>query len=100
MKKQYTSEFKTKVVREILREQKTINQLAAEYGVPPKLLYDWRATALDGLPALFSGRDQQEQRAKERTYQATIEQLYTEIGKLSTQLAWVKKKAGHLVDED
>lgn len=35
MKKQYTPEFKTKVVREILRERKPLNQLAAEYGVCP-----------------------------------------------------------------
>ncbi|MFB5192894.1 transposase [Alicyclobacillus fastidiosus] len=35
MKKQYTPEFKAQVVKEILKEKKTMTQIAAEYGVSP-----------------------------------------------------------------
>ena len=35
MRKQYTSAFKDKVVRELLKEEKTLAQIAAEYEVHP-----------------------------------------------------------------
>ena len=33
IRKSYTVEFKTKVVREILREEKTLSQIASKYGI-------------------------------------------------------------------
>lgn len=53
-RKQYSAEFKAKVVKEMLREEKTVGQLAAEYGVHSNMLYRWRDQALVGLPSLFS----------------------------------------------
>jgi transposase-like protein len=32
-RKQYAAEFKAKIVKEILREEKTVSQLSAEYGI-------------------------------------------------------------------
>lgn len=34
MRKKYSSSFKAQIVLEILKEEKTISELAAEYGVP------------------------------------------------------------------
>jgi transposase-like protein len=99
MRKQHSPTFKAEVVREILREQKTIAQIASEYGVHPTLLYQWRDTALQALPTAFSDQSAKEQAAKEAAYQQLIDQLYREVGKLTTQLNWLKKKAGHLADE-
>ena len=52
-----------------------------------------------GLPSLFSRQAELDQAAKDAAHAQQIHELYAEIGKLSTQLAWLKKKAGHLVDE-
>jgi transposase-like protein len=41
-RKQYTADFKAKVVKEMLREEKTVGQLAAEYEVKSNMLYRWR----------------------------------------------------------
>ncbi len=38
-KKHYTAEFKAKVVIEILKEEKTVSQLSAEYGIHTSQLY-------------------------------------------------------------
>lgn len=39
--------------------------------------------------------------AKEKAKQdKLVEDLYSQVGKLTTQLNWLKKKAGHLADED
>lgn len=40
-RKQYSAEFKAKVVKEMLREEKTVGQLASEYGVHSTMLYSW-----------------------------------------------------------
>jgi len=90
MRKQYTAAFKTRVVQELLKEEKTLAQIAAEYEVHPTQLKSWRAVALEGLPSLFEKQDSTAELKRAREQQLT--ELYAEIGKLSTQVAWLKKK--------
>src|SRR5712691_5353594 len=59
-RKQYTADFKAKVVKEMLREEKTVGQLAAEYEVHSNMLYRWREQMVAGLPGLFSDQAAQE----------------------------------------
>ena len=91
MRKHHSPAFKAQVVRELLKEEKSISQLAAEYDVHPNQLYRWREVALTGLPRLFSGQSAQEQAAKAAAHAQHLEELSAEIGKLTTQLAWIKK---------
>ena len=53
MRKQYSATFKAQVVQEVLREDKTIAQIASTYGVHPTQIGEWKAAAQKGLPALF-----------------------------------------------
>ena len=92
MRNHHAPAFKAQVVRELLKEDKSISQLAAEYDVHPNQLYRWRDVALTGLPRLFSGQSAQEQAAKDAAHAQQLEELYAEIGKLTTQLNWIKKK--------
>ncbi len=92
-RKQYSAEFKAKVVKEMLREDKTVGQLAAEYGVHSNMLYRWRDQALAGLPGLFSDQAAHELAQKEAAWQEERDALYAEIGRLTTQLTWVEKKS-------
>src|SRR5260370_5613199 len=92
IRKQYTPTFKAQVVRELLKEDKTLAQLAAEQGVHPTQLIKWRATALEGLPSLFTRQDSTA--ALTADYEARLATLYEEIGRLSTQVAWLKRKSG------
>jgi len=91
-RKRYSAETKARAVLELLREEKSLTQVAAEYGVHPNQLRRWRQTAIEQLPALFAGdRAAQEQLAEQAALQ---EQLYAEIGRLTTQVNWLKKKSG------
>jgi putative transposase len=38
----YTAEFKTKVVLEILTEKETVNRIATKYNVSPVVLSRWK----------------------------------------------------------
>lgn len=89
MRKQYTSAFKAKVVQELFKEEKTMAQIAAEYEVHPTQLKEWRARTLEGLPGLF---EKQESTAQLRAaHEEQLTELSAEIGKLTTQVAWLKK---------
>ena len=99
MRKHYTAAFKAQLVREVLKQEKPLNQIATQHGVHRNLLTQWREQALAGLPSLFSRQAQLDQAARQAAHDQQVHQLYAEIGKLSTQLAWLKKKAGHLADE-
>ncbi len=92
MKKSYSAAFKAQIVRELLKEEKSVNQLAAEHGLHPNQLYRWREIALAGLPSLFARETAQEHAAKEAVHEQQLQELYAEIGKLTTQLTWLKKK--------
>jgi transposase-like protein len=92
MRQRYTPTFKAQVARELLKEEKTLAQVAAEHGIHPPQLVKWRATALQGLPSLFARQDSAA--ALKADYEARLASLYEEIGRLSTQVAWLKRKSG------
>jgi len=92
MRKHYTPIFKAAVVWELLQEDKTLAQLAAEHGVHPTQLIKWRAVALEGLPSLFTKQDSTA--ALTADYEARLAAVYEEIGRLSTQVAWLKRRSG------
>jgi AbrB family looped-hinge helix DNA binding protein len=65
-----------------------VAQLASEHGIHPTQLHKWRSIALEGLPALFS-RTGSTIRLKAR-YEEQLEDLYAQLGRVSTHLAWLK----------
>ena len=90
MRKQYSATFKAQVVQQMLREDKTFAQLASEHEVHVNQLRDWRRTALEGLPRLFEVRDATA--TLKATHEQQVTDLYAEIGRLTTELTWLKKK--------
>jgi putative transposase len=92
MRKQYTAAFKARVVQEMLKEEKTLAQIAAEFEVHATQLKHWRTLAVEGLPGLFEKQDSTAELKAAHEQQLT--ELYAEIGKLTTQVAWLKKKSG------
>lgn len=94
--KEYSANFKSEVVREILREEKSLSQISSQYKVHPTQLNRWKTIALKGMASLFEkGKEQAEEKREQEQKQA---ELYEEIGRLSTQLSWLKKKSGLRVE--
>jgi transposase len=91
-RKTYSAELKAQAVLELLREEKSLTQVASEYGVHPNQLRRWKQTALEQLPSLFTRDSAAEEQLAEQA--ALQEQLYAEIGRLTTQVNWLKKKSG------
>lgn len=88
-RKNYSSDLKARVALEAIRGQKTANEIAAEYGVHPTQIAQWKKQALDGLPDLFSTRRGEQAKSEE----ALINTLYQQIGQLKVQVDWLEKKS-------
>jgi transposase len=93
MRKQYSPTQKAKIVLEVLKEEKTITQIASEQGVHPSQLCRWRDKVVANLASIFVDPSEKST-DKSPEYEAELEKLYAEIGRLTTQLSWLKKKSG------
>jgi transposase-like protein len=91
-RRNFSSEFKAKVVLEVLREEETVSQIAAKHKIHHSILRQWKKTVTEGLPSLFA--DPRKKSAEEIDRESTISDLYKQVGLLSMQLEWLKKKCG------
>lgn len=89
----YSAERKAQIVLELLREERTFAQVAAEYGVHINMLRKWKAQAVERLPSVFSNENRAV-REFEAAHESEREALYAQIGRLTTQLAWLQKESG------
>jgi transposase len=92
IKKNHTNDYKAKVVLAALREDRTMSELASQYGVHPIRIGMWKKTAKSNLPRLFetgatlNGHDKEQK--------LLIEKLYGKIGEVEVENDWLKKKLG------
>lgn len=86
----YSAETKAKVALEAIKGQRTANEIAADYGVHPTQIAQWKKQALDALPQLFASKGAERSKADD----AFIAGLYQEIGQLKVELDWLQKKSG------
>ncbi|WPL17306.1 Transposase [Thiorhodovibrio winogradskyi] len=89
-RKTFTAEFKAKVGLEAVRGAKSITEIAREYDIHPMQVGRWKNAILEQACRLFECK-RGPKKAAERSDQ---EQLCNEIGRLQTELDWLKKKSG------
>jgi len=92
--KTYADEFKAKVVLETLREEQTVNEIASKRRVVPRSIHNWKRLFLENMHYVFHP-DKAAQIYKDRcrAQQEEIDELHRQIGELSAQLVWAKKKS-------
>lgn len=91
-RKKYTAEFKGKIVLELLKEELSLSQLASGYGIHPNLVSRWKTEFMEGLPRIFSKENVEAEKLK-KEYEKQTEELYAQLGKLTAQIEWLKKKS-------
>jgi transposase-like protein len=91
-RKQHTPAFKAQVALAALKGDRTVNELASQYGVHPTLIHTWKKQLLTGAEQVFTNGS--------RTIPADVEadkaELFEQIGRLKMELEWLKKKVGPL----
>jgi transposase-like protein len=91
-RKQHTAAFKAQIALAALKGDRTVNELASQYGVHPTLIHAWKKQLLTGAEQVFTNGS--------RTITADAEaekaELFEQIGRLKMELEWLKKKVGAL----
>jgi len=83
----YSPEFKAKVALAALKNDETLPELAARFGVHPTMISTWRRTLLEGASQIF---DKGHKLQKET--EAQVDVLYRQIGRLQVERDFLSKK--------
>jgi transposase len=72
-----------------VKGQKTLNELASEFGVHPVQITQWKRQLLEASPGIFESGSASR---REREQEQLVEQLYQQIGHLKMEVDWLQKK--------
>jgi transposase len=89
-RKSYSKEFKARVAMEAIKGQKTVSEIASEYGVHPNQISTWKKHLMLGASDVFSrGKDRESERLEHERGR-----LYQKVGQLQVEVDWLKKVTG------
>jgi putative transposase len=89
-RKHHGGAFKARVAVEAIAGHKTVNEIASAYEIHPSQVAKWKAEGLARLPEVLS-----DGRKAKATQDAEAEaRLYQEIGRLTMEVEYLKKKLG------
>ena len=86
-RKTHTPAFKAQVALAALKGDRTINELAGQYGVHPTLIHGWKKHLLAGAETVFASGTKVASASDGQQ-----SELYEQIGRLKMELEWLKKK--------
>jgi putative transposase len=87
IKRSFSKEFKAQVALEALKEEKTLAELANEFGVHPNMISKWKETLKANAVGAF------EKGPKNPKDEVRESALFEEVGRLKFELDWLKKKS-------
>jgi transposase-like protein len=91
-RKHHTAAFKAQVALAAIKGDRTVNELAGQFGVHPTLIRAWKKQLLAGAEVVFANGVKVDPADAE----ARQAELFEQIGRLKMELEWVKKKAAAL----
>ena len=87
--KEYSSEEKAKIALEALKGEMTIAQISSKYGVHATQINRWRKEAQEWVVSGFKSKS----KVKDTSQEDLTRQLYEQIGQLTVERDWLKKKS-------
>ncbi|MEN9488383.1 MAG: hypothetical protein RL494_648 [Bacteroidota bacterium] len=88
-KKQYSAAEKTKIALEAIKGELTTAQISSKYGVHATQISKWKQQALESMQSGFNSKASKE----DNDQHELIDKLYRQIGQLSIECDWLKKKS-------
>ena len=83
----YSAQFKTKLVLEVLKEEKELGAIAYENGINPNMLRNWKREFLENASTVFENPKKAEKQAKrkEECLRKETDQMLKTIGQLTLE---------------
>lgn len=88
IKRKHSAAFKAKIVLELIRGDDTMTTICSRYSIHPTQAGQWKHQALRELQTVFSSNKGAELKEKNEL----VQELYKQIGQLTYELDWLKKK--------
>jgi transposase-like protein len=97
-KRQYTAEYKAKVVLEVLLEEKHLSEIASRENLSRTQLQNWKREFIENAALVFA-QNKVEKDAKQRlqVVQEREDDLMKKVGQLTIENDWLKKKSAQLL---
>jgi transposase-like protein len=89
-RRKFSAAFKTKVALEAIKEKETLQQLASKFEVHANQITQWKREFLENAEDIFSKKKSEEKVNEEQEKDA----LYNKIGRLQTEIDFLKKVLG------
>jgi len=89
-RRKFSAEFKAKVAIEALKEIKTVSELSQHFQVHPNLIAHWKKEFLSRAEKVFETSNDESDEVKKLTKEK--EELIQQIGQLTVDINWLKKK--------
>jgi len=89
IRRKFTAEFKSKVAFDALQERMTLSELSKRHEIHPNLVVQWKKTMLEKGFRIFQEAHPENEKDERGEL---IETLYREIGYLTMDLNFLKKK--------
>jgi len=92
-RRQFSSEFKVKLVLEVLKNEKPLNQIAKEHNILPKNLLNWKKQFLDNAEiAMEPAKAVKEYKEQIKELENKVDKYAKTVGKLTVERDWLEGK--------
>lgn len=99
--RQFSPEYKARIVLEVLREEITISEIAAREQLGRTQLQNWKKEFLDNAPRVFSQNKIEREAEREiREAEEREGELMKKVGQLTIENDWLKKKSAQIFGSD